>query len=566
MRAHGSAGPRFAVPSRGRGGALRARTHGRAALPPREPGDHPCRLSTGRSIELPAQIEEEQAPAAAALWSVDIDELRADLRGWATQKAWDDRGLGAAIAWELGFGLPLEGRHHPKSVPDAVDRARQHAAARRHRSGGATLSGALRVVDFKTGRLPKRDPAVDRPRRGPAARAVRSRRRANHSASRGYGAAPLRDPSGQLPGRRHRASTSAPSQRLAGVLAAIEESCAMDSCRPCRREDACKHCDYQPVCGPYEEERVRMKSRTDLTSSRRPEVPVTPPVCEARPQLADLSYFIEASAGTGKTTTLVDRIVEVLRSGVPVERIAAVTFTNAAAGEMKIRVRQCLEDARKEAVGEAQSATRCSGRAGTARACLHRDHPCVLRAAAAEAAGRGGHRSAFSELAEPRTLFRSVFRPWVLDASSADATGIAAHFARVTEWERSGPHRESRDARRGSLSNGAISPPRGGASSSTAMPPSRSCCDRPRHSAACAIAAPNPGATHCGADCSRAGRRRPGRASARDRGPCITTLSKPKFSSCRAPDRYPRDGYGSYAPGLTREAVVQARQELSAGD
>ena len=30
------------------------------------------------------------------------------------------------------------------------------------------------------------------------------------------------------------------------------------------RADACKHCDYQPVCGPYEEERVERKSQTEL--------------------------------------------------------------------------------------------------------------------------------------------------------------------------------------------------------------------------------------------------------------------------------------------------------------
>ena len=41
-----------------------------------------------------------------------------------------------------------------------------------------------------------------------------------------------------------------------------------------------------------------------------------------------------ASAGTGKTTSLVRRYLELTREGVPLRRIAGVTFTNAAAAEL----------------------------------------------------------------------------------------------------------------------------------------------------------------------------------------------------------------------------------------
>src|SRR5437899_8433236 len=57
----------------------------------------------------------------------------------------------------------------------------------------------------------------------------------------------------------------------------------------------------------------------------------------------DQSWVVEASAGTGKTTALVDRMVEVIAAGTPVETIVAVTFTHAAAGNMKLRVRHELE-------------------------------------------------------------------------------------------------------------------------------------------------------------------------------------------------------------------------------
>ncbi|MEO1369090.1 MAG: UvrD-helicase domain-containing protein, partial [Acidobacteriota bacterium] len=64
----------------------------------------------------------------------------------------------------------------------------------------------------------------------------------------------------------------------------------------------------------------------------------------------DESLIVEAAAGTGKTTVLVDRLVAVLRAGsARVERVVAVTFTRKAAGELKLRLRQQLDRARAEA-------------------------------------------------------------------------------------------------------------------------------------------------------------------------------------------------------------------------
>ena len=63
-------------------------------------------------------------------------------------------------------------------------------------------------------------------------------------------------------------------------------------------------------------------------------------ICEA---LAE-TLFVEAGAGTGKTRALVDRIVALVRSGVPIDRIAAITFTERAAAELRERVRNGLED------------------------------------------------------------------------------------------------------------------------------------------------------------------------------------------------------------------------------
>lgn len=48
--------------------------------------------------------------------------------------------------------------------------------------------------------------------------------------------------------------------------------------------------------------------------------------------------FVEANAGSGKTRVLVDRVIRILLSGVAPDRILCVTYTKAAAAEMKDRL------------------------------------------------------------------------------------------------------------------------------------------------------------------------------------------------------------------------------------
>jgi ATP-dependent exoDNAse (exonuclease V) beta subunit (contains helicase and exonuclease domains) len=57
---------------------------------------------------------------------------------------------------------------------------------------------------------------------------------------------------------------------------------------------------------------------------------VSPGDEEARHRIShalDESFLVEASAGTGKTRELVQRIVHCLARGAAVERVVAVTFT-----------------------------------------------------------------------------------------------------------------------------------------------------------------------------------------------------------------------------------------------
>ena len=79
----------------------------------------------------------------------------------------------------------------------------------------------------------------------------------------------------------------------------------------------------------------------------------------------DQTLFVQASAGTGKTTSLVERVVNLVASGsTSLDRIAAITFTEAAAAELRDKVRQRLEEAADDCLREETERQRC--RQGTA--------------------------------------------------------------------------------------------------------------------------------------------------------------------------------------------------------
>ncbi len=80
-------------------------------------------------------------------------------------------------------------------------------------------------------------------------------------------------------------------------------------------------------------------------------MPEHPPVPDqdSRERIAtDLgrTLFVEAGAGSGKTSALVARVVALVRTGVAeLANIAAITFTDKAAADLRDRVRRALEDA-----------------------------------------------------------------------------------------------------------------------------------------------------------------------------------------------------------------------------
>jgi len=57
-------------------------------------------------------------------------------------------------------------------------------------------------------------------------------------------------------------------RRAAQVLHSIDEALREGFLPAAPRKDGCKGCDYLPVCGPYEEERVHGKSQPELRAPR----------------------------------------------------------------------------------------------------------------------------------------------------------------------------------------------------------------------------------------------------------------------------------------------------------
>ena len=109
-------------------------------------------------------------------------------------------------------------------------------------------------------------------------------------------------------------------------------------------------------CGPYEE--IRFARKKEIPASRSAESHEGSGLMklidqEARDAIRtalDKTLVVEAAAGTGKTSELVQRMIAVVAAGkTTIDRIAGVTFTEKAAGELKLRLRSELEKARRTA-------------------------------------------------------------------------------------------------------------------------------------------------------------------------------------------------------------------------
>ena len=148
----------------------------------------------------------------------------------------------------------------------------------------------------------------------------------------------------------------------------------------------------------------------------------------------DDTLVVEAAAGTGKTTELVNRILRVLATGrARMTEIVAVTFTEKAAGELKLRLREALERVRADAID-----VEVRARLDDALATLEEAHVNTIHGFCAELLRERPVEAEvdplFTVLTEPQSerLYARAFRGWLQDALGDPPEGLRRALRRTS--------------------------------------------------------------------------------------------------------------------------------------
>ena len=99
--------------------------------------------------------------------------------------------------------------------------------------------------------------------------------------------------------------------------------------------EKCKTCRSRVLCEYYD-------AAEPLTEEERPKpvsLPILSPNQEKAASALEGNVRVIATAGSGKTTAMAYRIMNLLKAGVQPEKIGCFTFTNAGAGEMRDRIK-----------------------------------------------------------------------------------------------------------------------------------------------------------------------------------------------------------------------------------
>ena len=236
----------------------------------------PARVAAAEGVvdevlnRVAADYAEQLAPAIERVWRDEIEALRGDLKGWVRHVANED-GEWIPMHAELGFGLPPGDGRDPESVPEPVQvdgrwllRGVVDLIEARARP---TARGELRVTDHKTGRNRTREGMVvgggetlqpvfyGLAVEGTLGRPVHESRLSFCTAAGRY---------------EQRVVTLDDGARRAGteVLEIVDRAVEAGTLLPAPRQGACRWCDFQVVCGPWEERRTAAKHRPRRGSER----------------------------------------------------------------------------------------------------------------------------------------------------------------------------------------------------------------------------------------------------------------------------------------------------------
>jgi ATP-dependent exoDNAse (exonuclease V) beta subunit len=163
----------------------------------------------------------------------------------------------------------------------------------------------------------------------------------------------------------------------------------------------------------------------------------------------DATLIVEAAAGTGKTTALVGRIVRIIAEGrADVGEIVAVTFTEKAAGELKLRLRERLDSARLETAPRSPERQRFDA----ALRQLEEAHIGTIHAFCAdllrERPVEAGIDPLFDVLTEPAAarVFDEAFGRWLQDELAVPSEGVRRALRRSAFGGEDGPVDRLRNA------------------------------------------------------------------------------------------------------------------------
>jgi len=205
-----------------------------------------------------AKAEDDLAPAIPRVWKSEVEDLRTDLRGWIKQVA-STQADWLPVNFEFAFGLAADEHRDPHSTKEeavildgvrlrgAIDLIEKHLAR-----------NTLRVTDHKTGKAPQNRPqyvgggAILQP----LLYALAAENLLNQPVE--SGALFFCTQRGDFSEIAIPLDTQS-RQRLAYVLETIGRSIEEGFLPAAPQKGACAICDYRPVCGPYEETRVRKK-------------------------------------------------------------------------------------------------------------------------------------------------------------------------------------------------------------------------------------------------------------------------------------------------------------------
>ncbi len=226
--------------------------------------------------DVSGSMKENLAPAIPRIWESEMEELLTDLRGWLREMS---RGGEAWIPahFELAFGLPEDPDRDPASTTRDVrilNGIRLRGSIDLVETIPANDKTAVRVTDHKTGR-PLRLAGGQRLEVGggevlqPIIYGLAAEQLLDEEVE--YGQLFYCTRRGEYQ-RRIVSINSGTCAKLKQVLETIDRNLEKAFLPAAPRHNACKFCDFQSVCGPYEEIRIRRKEESrlaDLNELRR---------------------------------------------------------------------------------------------------------------------------------------------------------------------------------------------------------------------------------------------------------------------------------------------------------